>query len=585
MSPKRCSSAVAINEGAEGENAAMVGKCTLFDVYALAVLMLAYYVVAGFAPERPRQIADYVPADALIYGEQHSATTVAREILASHFVTKLLERERHQGAKGSGSGSEAIDLVLEARRWLTAVTTHPLVKKLDIDILGLALLPPPVSRQRPALNEDFLLDNLVVWLRTKETDAWGSDIAAMLLGQSGEQGAASSQYGRHQIRRLAVGETLISFVMLGKTLALSANESHLRRCIDVYDGERPSLAEKSVSWPEQQGKPWRQLFVDAVALTKVFGVDQSSSDWIKPIDTIAFQEFLDQGTARKHLLIAYDPQRVDPAKAKVFLPKSASPPGNMPVAKEAMLWLWSNALPISLFLLMEEEVDAYAIDGEPYENSEIIKEVVGEITDLLERESLVVADANPSNSPLALPLVVVCTRLEQPQQLLSRLGQLSDFYQLTLGGVDHEPLRYWYWTQSPAEGFTLLFGVYEDLFFFSNSREAVHKLFNNANDGERSSEPWVAASVESSLTRFDNLLASVNNRKFFATVQQLTQVLATLTAIKDRQLAAHYWELSDGLLRPLLEGWQEEDRRSFVGASLTAGKIEVEVISRPERQR
>jgi hypothetical protein len=585
MSPKRCSSAAAINEGREVENQEMTVKCTLFDICALAVLLLAYYVVAGLAPEKPQEMVHYAPEDALIYGEQHGATTVAREFLASHFVAKLLERERDQKIKNSETVSEAVHFVLSARRWLAAVMTHPLTKDLDIDTLGLGLLPPSVTRQGSELKEDFLLDNLVVWLRTKETDAWGIDFAAMPLGQSGEQGPVSIQYGRHQIRRLVVGDTSISLVMLGATLALSANESHLRRCIDVYDGERPSLAEKSASWLQQKGKPWRQLFVDAVALTKVFGDAQAGNSFLQPIDTITFQEYLEQTSTHKHLQIAYDPQRIAPARARVLLPRSASPSSNMPVAVDAMLWLWSNSLPFSLFFPVDEAADAYSIDGDVHEGSEIIKEVVSEISNHLERESLVIAEANPSNSPVAVPLVVVATRLGHPQRLLARLTQLSNFYQLSLGAVDQETLRYWYWTQSPGEGFGFLFGVYRDLFFFSNSREVVDKLFSISNEAQRSLELTATNPFETSLTRFDNLLAFVNNREFFATLQRLTQILATLTAIKDRHLAAHYWELSDGLLRPLLEGWQKEDRHSLVGATLAAGKIEVEVFSQTEKKR
>lgn len=560
-------------------------KFTLFDICALAVLLLVYYVVAGLSPEKPQEMVHYVPEDALIYGEQRGATAVAREILASRFVARLIERESEQEAKSNGPGSEALQLVLSATRWLVAATTHPLTKDLDIDTLGLALLPPSVTRQRSAFKEGFLLDNLVVWLRFKETDARDNDFAAMLLGQSGEQRPQNSQYGRHQIRRLVVGDTSLSLVMLGATLAFSTNESHLRRCIDVYDGDSPSLAEKSSSWPQRQGRPWRQLFVDAVALAKVFGTAQAGNSFLPPIDTITVLEYIDQTTTRKHLQVAYGPQSVDPARARVLLPKSASPSSNMPVAGDSMLWLWSNSLPFSLFFPVDEEADAYSIDGDVHEGGEIIKKVVGEITYYLERESLVVADANPNKSVLAMPLVVVCTRIEQPQRLLARLGQLSNFYRLSLGAVDQEPLRYWYWTQSPAEGFGFLFGVYQDLFFFSNSREAVQKLFSVSSDGLRSSGQRTTAPVEPSLTRFDNFLAVVNNREFFATVLQLTELLTTLTAIKDRHLAAYYWELTDGLLRPLLEGWQEEDRRSLVGATLAAGKVEVEVVSQTENKR
>jgi len=157
MSPKRCSSAAAINKGGEGENEEISVKCTLFDICALAVLLLAYSMVAGLAPEKPREMVHYVPEDALVYGEQSGATAVAREILASHFFTTLLERERDQEAKRSGTGPETVLLVLSARRWLAAVTTHPLTKDLDVDTLGLALLPPSVIRQRLVLKEDFLL--------------------------------------------------------------------------------------------------------------------------------------------------------------------------------------------------------------------------------------------------------------------------------------------------------------------------------------------------------------------------------------------------------------------------------------------
>lgn len=560
-------------------------KCTPFDICALAVLLLAYHVVAGLTPEKPQEMVHYVPGDALVYGEQRGATAVAREILASHFFVTLQERERDQEARRSGIGPETLHLVLSARRWIAAVTTHPLTKDLDIDTLGLALLPPSEIRQHPVLNDDFLLDNLVGWLRPKETVAWDSDYAAMLLGQSGEHGPVSSQYGRHRIRRMVVGDTTISLVLLGTTMAFSANESHLRRCIDVYDGERPSLAEMSASLGQRQNQPWRQFFVDATALTKLLGIPQYGSSLMQPFDTIAFQEFVEQSIAHKHLHIVYEPHRVGTSGAGGLLPESASPPDNMPVAKDSMLWLWSNSLPFSLFFPVDEEADAYTIDGDVPDGSEIVRKVVREITDHLERESLIVAEANPSNSPLAIPLVVVATRLDHPQRLLARLTQLSNLYQLSLGVIDQESLRYWYWTQSPAEGFGFLFGVYQDLFFLSNSREVVDKLFSNSNEAQRASELRVTVPVETSLTRFDNLLAFVNNREFFAAVQRLAQVLATLTAIKDRHLAAHYWALSDGLLRPLLEGWQNEDRHSLVGAKLTAGKIEVEVISQTDIKR
>ena len=128
------------------------------------------------------------------------------------------------------------------------------------------------------------------------------------------------------------------------------------------------------------------------------------------------------------------------------------------------------------------------------------------------------------------------------------------------------------------DGLVPLYGIFGSTFFLGNSRTLVERMFGDGGQlvspgGDNSGSLFTRPLFQNS-----NLLLTADHLQVFSAISKGVQVLVTLTALEDRQLALHYGELFATLLGPLLESWQEP-RRSLSRIRFDLGAIEAEMIS------
>ena len=561
---------------------AFAWKSRAFDICAIGILLFAYLLVLRLPQERFPEIAEYVPGEALVFAEISDPLAVARSLVESPLGRKLLALPADRPFTSLGELGAGMPIILTTLRAIDDAIVEPAISEIGLSHLALALLHPLEDCPPSQGIEDRLKENLVFWGRVRG----GRSFNDILLGgrhrSSLWQELSSSQYGRHHIRRIGIGEQVISLVELGNTLAFSLNERHLRRCIDVYDQERPSLAITSsklmLTVNGHQLQPGKRLIIKTGPLAEAFLSEGIRPSFLMAFAAITYRQDRSDGFDRQHLLLTKDPERAisffafDPTSAWIrSMPKLLS-------QNQVMLWLRANSLPL-LALLRARPRD---LETSPLGDAEDIidalrRELEGGL-DLLNQEIFFFADTNPEESPLVIPLMLASATINRPEKLLRRLEEITTLYHIPLSLVEQGALRYWYWSQGPMDGLVPLYGIFGSTFFLGNSRTLVERMFG---DGGQLVSPGGGDSgslFTRPLFQNSNLLLTADHLQVFSAISKGVQVLVTLTALEDRQLALHYGELFATLLGPLLESWQEP-RRSLSRIRFDLGAIEAEMIS------
>lgn len=582
MWPKLCSFADRINSppGEELMTPALTSRT--FDICAIGLLLLAYLVVLRLPSQRFPDTTEYVPAEALVFVEQEDPLVVARSLLESPLGRKLLALQPDQPFPPLGEIAVGMPMLLTTLRVINKVMAEPSISEVGLRHLSLALLPPLEGGPPSPSIEEQLRDNLIFWAQARGEKPLAEILAGDFRWQSVWRDSGSSQYGRHRIRRIRIGEQTISLVELGTTLAFSFNERHLRRCIDVYDGERPSLAVNSdkllLKINGHRSQPRRRVIVKTAPLAKAYLPEEIRPSILPLLETIAYRQDDGDGHDRHHLLFTDDSVRVIP---QFGLHSMLAFPGLVLVSlskHHVMMWLSSNSLSLATLLdARPQDRDGFSF-GEFEAVIKALRRGLGDGMELLNRQVLFSADTNLEEHPLAIPLMLASATINHPEEILQPVEELAALYRFPLTLVEQGPLRYWYWSQAPMEGLVPLYGTFGSTLFLGNSRKLVERLFADGGPSALPGKNDSFANLTRPLLHDSNLLLFIDHQQVFAEISKGLQVMVILKALEDRQLALQYGELFATVLGPLLESWQEP-RRSLSRVRFDEGSIEVEMIS------
>ena len=553
-----------------------------FDICAVILLLLAYWIVHRLGLEAPVEIGVLVPAEAIFFAEQDDPFTAGQELLDTPLAKKLLENQANQGAAEYDSIAGKIRSLTSLLRVIDGLMADQAIRDLRVGHLALALLAPEPGRPLPEQMKEALLENVVLWCRFQMPQSLSRAIDEALRQQDRWREVASSQYGNHRIRRLQLGSLRVSLVALGETLALSSNERHLRHAIDVFDRERPSLSATAPNFlTEERGQhvsAWRRLFVKTEPLANLLARYGTASPFGSLFDTMVYRQDEDRDFSRHRLHLTHDP-----LLSQGFAGPCPNDAGQQTLAAmeprdDVMLWLWSNCLRVDTFLDTTGQRQSPSPYSDVQEFANALHQVFRDLARLSNGEVLVVADDNSEEGPLHVPLVLLATSLQQPWQMVRQLEMLASGYQIPMTKVEHGSLHYWFWSQGPAEGYLPLYGTVGSTFFLGNSRSLVQRLYVDPVPLDSAKPHGVSALGRPTPAHNSNLVLTVDQQRFLVTAKKLLEVVVTLTALEDRQLALQYGELFDTLLAPLLESWQGR-RRSLARVWVGVGSVEAEMVS------
>ena len=640
----------------------MMKRIPFFDIFAVLGLGLAWLLVFSYTPPRERALLDYVPATAMIYAQQREGDEAVEEGTAWSLPPIL------PWPLGNDQSFQAVGEVLGALVGIQRLAMEGRALLVEAGFktqtLGVALLPEvaPTS-SRPALSES-IIDNLVFWIKANDTSHAHGDILARISRSRGAESISASQYGRHRIMRIAAGGRRLAAVSLGEVVAFAADERQLRRAIDVFDRDKPSLGANhrlAELVPSEKPAPWRLFYADIAGCISLSGklggklaLPMSAS---LPLTEIVYRENRGEGRIGSLLFLGIDPAKVDRKLARVFAREAGSPKVLFPDTDGTMLWLWSNSLPVAaLFDGQKEGQDGESVRSDPgcegrreltgsdREGGESIAvqggevrcedssrdkdeaggglqkgvapsdptnlsdgverggalgdvqdrdresfrpqgestrhpalEMAAKVADLFSNEVLIVADPGENVSRLALPAVLLTTRVDDERQAESLLGELFSLLQVPTSAATAGTAVYRYWSDSPQDGLCPLYGFFNGHLFVGNSRSLVQRLFAGSGAGQVGLIEGQRRFAEADVPFNGHALLTVDNRQFVDVLRGAVEVFVTLSAIEDRERARRYRTLADALLSPLFQGLQSLPR-SLVRLAFTADAIKVEAV-------
>ncbi len=638
----------------------MMNKIPFIDIFALLCLGLAWLLVFSYTPQGERDLLDYVPATAMIYAQQREGGDAVEEKTVWSLPPTLPwplgdDQSFHAVGEVLGTMVGIQRLAMEGRALLAEAGA-------EAETLAVALLP--AVSPTPALPEfsASIIDNLVFWIRVNKTSHARGDFFSRISRNRGVESVSSSQYGRHRIMRVAAGSRRLAVVSLGEVVAFATDERQLRRAIDVFDMEKPSLVANhrlADLVPSGKPAPWRLFYADiagCISLWRQIGEEVALPIPASfPVTEVVYRENRGEGRIGSLFFLGVDPAKVGRKQARILAREAESPQVLFPDIDGTMLWLWSNSLYFTALFDGEEEdqddesvrsnpgcEDQGKLTGRDNENSDFIavqsgevrcadsrreKDVAGggvqkgvassaqihdrgeregafgdgqdrdresssaqaentlhpalelaaKVSGLFSNEALIVADQGETASRLALPAVLLTTRIADEQQAESLLGELFSLLQVPTSAATAGAAAYRYWSDSPQDGLCPLYGFFEGQLFIGNSRSLVQRLFAGSGAGQVGLIEGQRRFAEADVPFNGHALLVADNRKFVDALRGAVEVFVTLSAIEDRERARRYRTLTDALLSPLFQGLQSLPK-SLVRLAFAADAIKVEAV-------
>jgi hypothetical protein len=547
---------------------------------ALLLLAVAYFVVWRIHPYQPDNPAQLVPETAIFYFEQRNLLSFLDDFSKSPLGKTLRAIDFAGIAKEIGTGEEAITAINNLTITVNAVQDDTLFQELFGKNLAVALLPPLGNTAPAERISDFLHDNVVVIAKPKYPAKVVELLSPAIFGVSTHSTFTSVQYGRHRIKRIIRNGTSLVFARLDDFFIISLNERQLRRCIDTHDGEQPSFANN------RELLVLKNHFPSADRLLIIS--NENSKQNLPPFLTISpflskdmplMETILGLGYGAKSLktsvkerfILIYDPEKIDRVTQKQLSTRPQKPTHFSLTTEKPMLYLWSNSFSINTlftkFVTGESPVSSTA--KLPAFFGAVHEEDIVELPDFFGDDITVVAETGARNTPLRLPsFMVFLPVLGQKDVLRVTMEKLLNKHSIPISTGVYGTADYTYWSDSPQDGLTPLYGFWQDFFYLGNSITLLHKIIDTNGRGYSVLDVDHLSVLDPGLAEENNAIAYSNNVELIDLLKDLFSVLGNVWALENREMAKKAQIINNKILIPLLDAAKMYDtsvlRSNFV---------------------
>lgn len=560
----------------------------------LAMLMVVIYsLVMGIQIDGFRDMARFVPDSALVYFEQRHGSRVLKEFTKSPLGKKI---EAITFLK-TGQKVGLTDSMLHVLEDMLSFYALAKDNKMFNDIFGkrfaVALLSP-IDIQQYANFTDYINENTII-IAKPEYSAGGLEFFDGSYGRYDQTYFLSSaQYGNHHIKRIKINEETFSMVTIEGSFVMSRNEMQLRRCIDTFDSELPSLA-KSTEFLEISNSfemPDRFIYIPInkarTFVTKtVADLDFPGKDLLlkELATTVGFANF-GYGSWNKRkiiidkVLVKYDSKEVNsivrnhidaaPVKCSMLSLTTENP----------MAFYWSNSIEMRYFLNYfensrreEPQIEKFwsRVEGVTGKSTE-------EIFSLLGEEMSMVLEPGPEDKFFPFPLGMFFLQVNNVPELRTIFEKIIDEYDIPVSVKSYGPIRYSYWTPSPQDGLRPLYGFWGDLIFFGNSSSLLRTIVDKNSEDYSLLDNVTVKAIDPGFTEKNNSVTYFNNVELIKVLQKGLDLVAMTLAIEDRETAFKVRAVIDEIIKPLLDGARMYDK-SCTRSYFTPGMVVIDSIT------
>lgn len=557
-------------------------KTNTFIASATLLMVVVYLLVLNIDIDEFDDMARFIPESALIYVEQHDATKYLNQFAESDIGKAVDDIDIQSTGAKIGLEKSLLDNLEKIRQFYEKAKKDKLIHELLGKRFSISILKPVNVIKQPSIN-NLLQNNAVVVSEPFHNATILEMLVDSYFSHNSERSLTSSQYGNHRVMRLVVDDKTISFVRLDGLFLLSINENQLRRCIDTFDQEVLSLHQNSeFEQVRQHAKgasrvayfhldnirtlfnelltdkefPWRNLVDKQLKTTKGF-TGLGHATWI------------DNTSIVNKVITTFDSLKTNPIAQKHLTTKPGHNSMFTMTSNKPMVYYWSNTLNLSHLFDYYKKQDGFGenILGSLFSKvEEVSGKSVNEIVEFLGQQVIVVIEPAKKDSFFELPLGLIVWQLKNGPDLQRVVEKIAQNYQISIIDNHYGPVVYYYWAQSPQDGIFPLYGFWQDYFFMGNSLSLFKKVIDNHSDSLSLLEQQELISVDPGFSYKNNSITYFDNKELIKVVKKALNMVSTLVAIEDKNIAEKIHILVNEVFNPLLEAttiYERSGTRSF----------------------
>jgi len=545
------------------------------------LLFVVYPLVNGIQTDGARNMAKFIPDQALVYFEQHRGSMALKEFVKSPLGKKISTIDFVKTGKKISLPDTMLLPIEEGLSFYAAIKDNKLLHEILGNKFALAILSPIEPHQYIDV-KDYLKENTLIVARPKHSAEGLAFLAEKYSNHVEMYSVSSAQYGNHHIRRMQLQGQIFSLVTIEGIFIMSLSEKRLRHCIDSFDAKLPSLAnnkafkamKKNFKMPErffylpindarkfitetvtEHAFTGKELFLKELATTVGFAHFGYGS-WNKKkrvIDKMLVQYNSDEvnNVVKKHIDAA-------PIRCSMLSLTTENP----------MAFYWSNTVKLKNFSGYFEKNHELAphIDKLWTTMAGITGKNAEELFSLLGEEVSLVVEPGVQDEFFAVPLGMVFLRIKNVPALRTVMEQIIDAYDLPITSKAYGQIRYSYWTPSPQDGLQPLYGFWDDLFFFGNSPKLLKMIADRKTDDFSLLDNSAIKLLDPGFTEKNNSITYLNNVELLKVLRRWLSLIGMTLAIEDREKAYKVHTVLNEIINPLLDGlsmYEKSSTRSF----------------------
>jgi hypothetical protein len=581
MWPRLCSSA------AQAVKLDDIMKSNTYAAVLAMLLLVVYPLVNGIETDSAKNIARFIPYQALVYFEQHHGSLALKEFTRSPLGKKIATIDfLKSGTKISVPDSILLP-IKEGLSVFAAIKDNKFLHEILGNKLAIAILPPFDSQQHTDIADvkdikGYLKENTLIVASPRHSAEGLAFFAEKYSNYVDKYSVSSAQYGNHHIKRIRLQDQTFSLVTIEGIFIVSLSEKQLRHCIDIYDAKLPSLAiNKDFLAMKKNFKAPDRFFYLSVDNARKF-ITEKVNDlaftgkvlFLKELaTTVGFTHFgYGSWNKRKRVidkvLVRYKSDAinnvvknhidVEPIHCSMLSLTTENP----------MAFYWSNTLKLKdLTEYFEKNKELSPLIEKLWSTvARITGKNVEEIFSFLGKEFSIVLEPGAQDEFFAIPLGMVFLRINNVPGFEAVLQEIISEYKFPITVKSHGQVRYSYWTDSPQDGLQPLYGFWEDLFFFGNSSKLLAMIVDKKNADFSLLDNAAIKMLDPGFAEKNNSITYLNNVALLKVLQRWLDLLGMTLAIEDREKAYRVHTVLNEIINPLLDGvsmYEKSSTRSF----------------------
>ncbi|MCP4296388.1 MAG: hypothetical protein GY786_12340 [Proteobacteria bacterium] len=548
-----------------------------FVAVASMVLVVTYLLVMGIDTDSSSDKTRFFPESTLIYYEQNTGVQSLRGFAASPLGQKIKAIDFRETAKKIDVQEDLVVSFEKVQSFYKELLNDEIFNELFSKNFAIALVTSDRQEYQSYNDlESFLRQNTIIVTEPKHNAKFLTFAAKNYDRFSDEYSLSVSQYGNHNINRIAVSTEQLSVVAIDGLLVSSLNERLLRKSIDVFDGERAGLKTSPafqaitnatgsadhllyiemeairaflVNFITEKQHPWKELLLKELQTTTGFtavGYAAWANGALLTDKIIAhYNKDTVNKIVRHHLEIA-------PVESSMLSFTTSSPAA----------YYWSNTLDFRHFLpyLLRDQSVSPGSDDFESKIEQQSGQNMAEIFAALGEEVSVVVETGDPQSFFPVPLTAMFVQIADVVKVKTGIEKIVNSTGIPIKEQVYGPVSYHYWAGSPQDGLKPLYGFLGNYLFLANSSNLLQRIVDNYKTGKTVAQIGDVKDIDPGFIRKNNSLTYFNNVELIDIAKKVLSFSSTMLALEDRTIAYKSQIIISDIINPLLEGLKMYDR-------------------------